>query len=65
MKSCCVSSLTKPKQMNKDFGLPVKSFVPKMIECLEDADGIVRDVAKATIIALFQYVSIFSRRPSH
>lgn len=42
-------------RMNQESGLQIKSFVPKIVNCLEDADPGVRDVAKAAIIDLFQY----------
>ena len=40
--------------MHKELSLPFKTFVPKIVQCLEDADGIVRDTAKAVIIELFK-----------
>ena len=43
--------------MNKEYGLQFKSFMSKIVECLEDADGGVRDTAKATIVELFKYAS--------
>ncbi|KAJ8106429.1 hypothetical protein ONZ43_g7067 [Nemania bipapillata] len=43
-------------QMHKDHGLQFRSYVPTLMELLEDADGMVRDVAKATVIELFKYV---------
>ena len=31
-----------------------RAFVPNLVHCLEDADGVVRQTAQATIIELFQ-----------
>ncbi|KAM3065528.1 suppressor of tub2 mutation [Clarireedia jacksonii] len=41
-------------QMHQDHGMPFKSFVTTLMELLEDADGMVRDTAKYTVITLFQ-----------
>ncbi|KAI2465091.1 ARM repeat-containing protein [Annulohypoxylon bovei var. microspora] len=41
-------------QMNKDHGLPFRAYVPTLMELLEDADGMVRDAAKSTVIELFK-----------
>ncbi|KAJ8126102.1 hypothetical protein O1611_g7536 [Lasiodiplodia mahajangana] len=41
-------------QMHKDHGLQFRSYVPTLMELLEDADGMVRDAAKATVIELFK-----------
>ncbi|KAI0478029.1 clasp N terminal-domain-containing protein [Xylaria cf. heliscus] len=41
-------------QMHRDHGLPFRSYVPTLMELLEDADGMVRDAAKATVIELFR-----------
>lgn len=41
-------------QMHQEAGLQFRSFVPSLMELLEDADGAVRDSAKATVISLFQ-----------
>ncbi|KYK59181.1 HEAT repeat containing protein [Drechmeria coniospora] len=40
-------------QMHKEQGLQFRSYVPALMELLEDADGMVRDVAKSTVIELF------------
>jgi len=40
--------------MHKEDGLPFRGYVPTLMELLEDADGMVRDVAKATVIELFK-----------
>lgn len=40
-------------KMHSNSTMPLKTFVPNIVSCLEDADGIVRDVAKITIIQLF------------
>lgn len=42
-------------KMHAEQGLQFRNFVPAMIECLEDADGQVREAAKVTIIELFRY----------
>lgn len=36
--------------------MPFRSFVPTLMELLEDADGMVRDTAKVTVIELFRHV---------
>ncbi|KAI0442368.1 clasp N terminal-domain-containing protein [Xylaria telfairii] len=41
-------------QMHRDHGLQFRSYVPTLMELLEDADGMVRDAAKATVIELFR-----------
>ncbi len=43
-------------QMHQENGMPFKSFVSTLMELLEDADGMVRDTARNSVIALFQYV---------
>jgi hypothetical protein len=42
--------------MHQDHGMPFKSFVSTLMDLLEDADGMVRDTARNSVIALFQYV---------
>ncbi|KAH6856524.1 clasp N terminal-domain-containing protein [Chaetomium sp. MPI-CAGE-AT-0009] len=41
-------------QMHQEQGLQFRAYVPTMMELLEDADGMVRDVAKSTVIELFK-----------
>ncbi|KAI0855013.1 clasp N terminal-domain-containing protein [Xylaria cubensis] len=41
-------------QMHRDHGLQFRPYVPTLMELLEDADGMVRDAAKATVIELFR-----------
>ncbi|KAH8592959.1 STU1 protein-like protein [Bisporella sp. PMI_857] len=41
-------------QMHQDNAMPFKSFVTTLMELLEDADGMVRDTARNSVIALFQ-----------
>ncbi|KAM0563305.1 hypothetical protein ACHAPJ_001023 [Fusarium lateritium] len=41
-------------QMHKENGLPFRGYVPVLMELLEDADGMVRDAAKNTVIELFR-----------
>ncbi|KAI9816318.1 MAG: suppressor of tub2 mutation [Phylliscum demangeonii] len=42
-------------KMHKDHGLQFRSFVPNLVSGLEDADGMVRDTAKSTVIELFRH----------
>ncbi len=42
--------------MHKEHGLQFRSYVPTLMELLEDADGMVRDASKAAVIELFRYV---------
>lgn len=42
--------------MHQENGLQFRAYVPTLMELLEDADGMVRDVAKTTVIELFRYV---------
>ena len=44
-------------QMHQENGLQFRSYVPTLMELLEDADGMVRDAAKTTVIELFRYVA--------
>ncbi|PNS16864.1 Protein stu-1 [Sphaceloma murrayae] len=44
-------------RMHDEQALPFKSFVPAMVTCLEDADGMVRDAAKASLVDLFRTAS--------
>ncbi|EGR51990.1 uncharacterized protein TRIREDRAFT_103745 [Trichoderma reesei QM6a] len=41
-------------ETHQQHGLPFRSFVPMLMELLEDADGMVRDTAKSTVIELFK-----------
>ncbi|TGO15687.1 hypothetical protein BTUL_0037g00390 [Botrytis tulipae] len=41
-------------QMHQEHGMAFKSFVTTLMELLEDADGMVRDTARNTVITLFQ-----------
>lgn len=41
-------------QMHQEHGLQFRAYVPTLMELLEDADGMVRDVAKSTVIELFR-----------
>ncbi|KAI1813178.1 ARM repeat-containing protein [Poronia punctata] len=41
-------------QMHQEHGLQFRGYVPTLMELLEDADGMVRDVAKVTVIELFR-----------
>lgn len=41
-------------QVHRENGLPFRSYVPTLMELLEDADGMVRDAAKTTVIELFR-----------
>ncbi|KAL2023379.1 hypothetical protein VTK56DRAFT_2736 [Thermocarpiscus australiensis] len=44
-------------QMHQEHGLQFRAYVPTLMELLEDADGMVRDVAKSTVIELFRNAS--------
>ena len=48
------SRLTPPK-MSKEQGLQFKPFLPRLVEALEDADGVVRETAKMAVVELFRY----------
>lgn len=41
-------------QMHNDHGLQFRGYVPVLMDLLEDADGMVRDCAKGTVIELFR-----------
>ncbi|KAK3936767.1 ARM repeat-containing protein [Diplogelasinospora grovesii] len=41
-------------QMHQESGLQFRSYVPTLMELLEDADGMVRDTAKSVVIELFR-----------
>lgn len=41
--------------MHQEHGLQFRGYVPTLMDLLEDADGMVRDVAKVTVIELFRY----------
>lgn len=41
-------------QMHQEQGMPFRSYVPRLMELLEDADAGVRDTAKTTVIELFR-----------
>ena len=41
--------------MHQENGMPFKSFVTTLMDLLEDADGMVRDTARNTVIELFKY----------
>ncbi len=41
-------------QMHREQGLPFRAYVPVLMELLEDADGMVRDAAKSTVLDLFR-----------
>lgn len=41
-------------QTHKEQGLQFRSYVPLLMDLLEDADGMVRDAAKSTVIELFK-----------
>ncbi|KAL6881251.1 ARM repeat-containing protein [Trichoderma novae-zelandiae] len=53
-KEAAMQWLLETHQQN---GLPFRSFVPMLINLLEDADGMVRDTAKSTVIELFKDAS--------
>ncbi|RFU79842.1 heat repeat containing [Trichoderma arundinaceum] len=41
-------------ETHQQHGLPFRGYVPSLMELLEDADGMVRDTAKSTVIELFK-----------
>ncbi|KAL1842190.1 hypothetical protein VTJ49DRAFT_5877 [Mycothermus thermophilus] len=41
-------------QMHQEHGLQFRAYVPNLMELLEDADPVVRDAAKSTVIDLFK-----------
>ncbi|KXX79775.1 Protein STU1 [Madurella mycetomatis] len=41
-------------QMHQEHGLQFRVYVPTLMELLEDADGMVREAAKSTVIELFR-----------
>jgi hypothetical protein len=41
-------------QTHQEQGLQFRAYVPLLMELLEDADGMVRDCAKSTVIELFK-----------
>lgn len=45
--------------MTKEHGLLFRSYVPRLVVCLEDADSGVRETAKSTVVELFQYANSF------
>ncbi|KAH8804827.1 protein-like protein STU1 [Xylogone sp. PMI_703] len=50
-KEACLNWLV---QMHEEWGLAFKVFVPTLMELLEDADGMVRDTAKQSVVKLFK-----------
>jgi len=55
--------ITNVFKMNMEFSLQFKSFVARLVDCLQDADGGVRDNAKSTIVELFLFVPTHSLTP--
>ncbi|KAI1007191.1 hypothetical protein K3495_g1028 [Podosphaera aphanis] len=51
MKETCMTWIV---QTHQDYAMPFKNFVSALMELLEDADGMVRDTARNSVIALFQ-----------
>lgn len=49
------SSLHWLLQMHQESSMPFRSYVPSLMDLLEDADATVRDTAKTTVIELFRY----------
>ncbi|UKZ60176.1 uncharacterized protein TrAtP1_001461 [Trichoderma atroviride] len=41
-------------ETHQQHGLPFRGYVPVLMDLLEDADGMVRDTAKSTVIELFK-----------
>lgn len=44
-------------QMHREQGMPFRTYVPRLMELLEDADPSVRETAKTTVIELFRDAS--------
>lgn len=44
--------------MHQEHGLQFRGYVPLLMELLEDADGMVRDAAKSTVIELFRFAPL-------
>ena len=42
--------------MHAERSLQFKAFVPPLVECLDHADGHLRERAKSSLVQLFQYV---------
>ncbi|KAI9780183.1 MAG: suppressor of tub2 mutation [Candelina submexicana] len=40
--------------MSREHGLQFRGFVPRLMDCLEDSDGNVRETAKETVVELFR-----------
>lgn len=51
--------------MHKDQGLQFRAYVPALMELLEDADGMVRDATKSTVIELFRFIKFYSLYKQH
>ncbi|RKF57525.1 Protein stu-1 [Golovinomyces cichoracearum] len=54
MKDSCMSWIV---QTHQDSAMPFKNYVSALMVLLEDADGMVRDTARNSVIALFQNAS--------
>ena len=48
-------------KMSHEHGLQFRSFVPRIVDTLEDADGMVRDAAKHTVVDLFHHAPIHAQ----
>ena len=48
--------------MHQEHGLQFRTYVPTLVELLEDADGMVREAAKSTVIELFRYSPVDALR---
>ncbi|EEP78785.1 predicted protein [Uncinocarpus reesii 1704] len=48
------TSMTWLAKMTQEHGLLFRTYVPSLVNCLEDADAAVRETAKSTVIELFQ-----------
>lgn len=45
---------TYQSQIRAEKNIAFRTFVPNIVDCLEDADGSVRRTAQTTVIELFQ-----------
>lgn len=47
-------------KMHREQNIPFRVFVSPIVECLDHADGAVRECAKAVVVDLFKYVLLLS-----
>lgn len=54
MQDTSLKMITDTNQMHDEQQVPFRGFVGPIVECLEDADGTVRDTAKNSLVDLFR-----------